>query len=261
MERIKKNVGVPWRSETVDKIVAGTPEVPVKGVATTMMATLEVLQRAAAAGKNMVITHEPTFYNHQDVDTGIADTDVYRFKLKFIQEHGMAVFRFHDHWHARRPDGINAGMIEELGWDKNVDADNPRVFKFPGSPLAKFANDIQSRLKPAAIRVIGDPKLPVNRVMANWGYVSQGPGIANLARPDVDVLIGGEAREWEVIEYAGDAVAAGKKKAFIVLGHIVSEQAGMKHCAGWLQTFITEAPVEFIAAREPFWRPDHPVTP
>ena len=26
------------------------------------------------------------------------------------------------------------------------------------------------------------------------------------------------------------------------------------------KTFIAEAPVEFIAAREPFWRPDHPVS-
>jgi len=31
-----------------------------------MMATLDVMQRAAAAGRNLVITHEPTFYSHQD---------------------------------------------------------------------------------------------------------------------------------------------------------------------------------------------------
>ncbi len=260
VERIRKNVGVDWRSETVDKIVAGSADVPVKGIATTMMATLEVLQRAAAAGRNMVITHEPTFYNHQDSNDGLVNTDVYQFKAKFIQDHGMAVFRFHDHWHARHPDGINAGMTAELGWEKNADAGNPRLFKFSGIPLAEFAAGIQSRLKAQAVRVIGDPRLPVNRVLASWGYVSQGPGIANLARPDVDVMIGGEAREWEVIEYAGDAVAAGKKKGFIVLGHIVSEQAGMKHCADWLKTLISEVPVEFIAAREPFWRPDHPVT-
>ena len=37
-----------------------------QGIATTMMATLDVMKRAAAAGKNMVITHEPTFYSHQD---------------------------------------------------------------------------------------------------------------------------------------------------------------------------------------------------
>ena len=63
IDRIKSNVGVPWREQTVDKIIAGEAETAVKGIATTMMATLDVVQRAAAAGKNMVITHEPTFYS------------------------------------------------------------------------------------------------------------------------------------------------------------------------------------------------------
>ena len=64
IDRIRKNVGVPWRTETVDTIKSGSPDTPVKGIATTMMATLDVVQRAAEAGKNMVITHEPTFYSH-----------------------------------------------------------------------------------------------------------------------------------------------------------------------------------------------------
>jgi hypothetical protein len=71
----------------------------------------------------------------------------------------------------------------------------------------------------------------------------------------VDVLIVGESREWEVVEYAADTITAGKKKALIVLGHIVSEQAGMKYCAGWLKGFVSEVPVEFVAAEEPFWTP------
>src|SRR4249920_1869139 len=59
IDRIKSQVAIPWRAETVDTIVYGMPEVVVKGIATTMMATLEVVERAAAAGRNMVITHEP----------------------------------------------------------------------------------------------------------------------------------------------------------------------------------------------------------
>ena len=50
-----------------------------------------------------------------------------------------------------------------------------------------------------------------------------------------------------------------QKKALIVLGHVVSEQAGMKYCAEWLKGFISEVPIEFIAVAEPFWRPDKPV--
>src|SRR5580704_3730099 len=61
---IQEHVGVPWQKETVDTFKAGNPDTPVTGIAVTMMATMDVLQRAAANGQNLVITHEPTFYNH-----------------------------------------------------------------------------------------------------------------------------------------------------------------------------------------------------
>jgi putative NIF3 family GTP cyclohydrolase 1 type 2 len=259
IERIKANVGIPWRAQTVDNIIAGTVDTPVKGIATTMMATLDVIQRAAANGKNMVITHESTFFSHQDKTDQILQDPTYQFKLDFLTKHNMVVFHFHDHWHGRRPDGIATGMTRELGWEKNADPQNPRMFTFPEISLARFAKDIETRLKIRTMRVVGDPKLPVNRVLASWGNVSLMPGIPFLARPDVDVLVVGETHEWELVEYVQDAIASGKKKALIVLGHVVSEQAGMKYCAEWLKDFVKEVPIEFIAAAEPFWRPDKPV--
>jgi putative NIF3 family GTP cyclohydrolase 1 type 2 len=255
IERIKQNVGIPWRAETVDRFVAGDPEIPVKGIATTMMATLDVIQRAAAAGRNLVITHEPTFWLHQDTVTGMEQDTVYRFKADFIRKNGMAVFHFHDHWHAHKPDGIATGMARELGWENNADSQNPRLFTFPAVPLSRFAKEIQTKLNIRTMRVVGDPNLSVKRAVASWGYASREPGIPLLAKPDVDALIVGETREWEVVEYAQDAISAGQKKALLVLGHVVSEQAGMKYCAEWLKTFVSEVPVEFVAAVEPFWNP------
>ena len=255
IERIKKNVGVPWRAETVDNVIAGNPDTPVTGIATTMMSTLDVIERAAAAGKNLVITHEPTFYLHQDRTEPLAGDATYQFKADFIRKHGMVVFRFHDHWHAHHPDGIALGMARELGWEANADPADLRLFTFPGTPLGRFAKEIAARLKIRTMRVVGDPSLEVRRAIASWGYVSQERGIELLARPDVDVLIGGETREWEVVEYAQDIIATGKKKALIVMGHVVSEQSGMKYCAEWLRSFVTEVPVEFVAAPEPFWSP------
>ena len=82
------------------------------------------------------------------------------------------------------------------------------------------------------------------------------PGIPFLARPDVDALILGETHEWELMEYAMDSITSGKKKALVMLGHMISEQAGMKYCAEWLRSFIPEVPVEFVAMTEPYWRPD-----
>jgi putative NIF3 family GTP cyclohydrolase 1 type 2 len=257
--RIQKMVGIPWRQQTVDKIVAGSPDTPVTGIATTMMATLNVLKRAADAGANMVITHETPFYLHQDQTADIANDPTYQFKLNFIREHGMAVFHFHDHWHARHPDGIAVGMMQQLGWTKNADPENPRRFTFPGLSLLDLAKQMQSRLEIRTMRVVGDPKLSVHHALASWGYVSRMPGIPQFRDPGVDVFIGGETREWELVEYVQDSITKGDRKALILLGHVVSEQAGMKYCAEWLRSFISEVPVQFIPASEPFWNPRDPV--
>jgi putative NIF3 family GTP cyclohydrolase 1 type 2 len=146
-------------------------------------------------------------------------------------------------------------MTQALGWEKNTDPQNPRQFLFDNITLGALASQIETKLKIRAMRVIGDPALRVRTVAGNWGYAGS---LAPFTRPDLDVLIIGEAREWELIEYAADAVTAGRKKGLIVLGHIPSEQAGMQHCADWLKTFITEVPVEFVAAAEPFWSPKAP---
>jgi putative NIF3 family GTP cyclohydrolase 1 type 2 len=253
--RIKQNVGVPWRDQTVDTIKSGGLSTHVKGIATTMMATLDVVQRAAAAGRNMVITHEPTFYSHEDRTDVLKDNATYDFKQKFLDTHDMVVFRFHDHWHARRPDGIAEGMTQALGWQKNRDPRNPREYLFDNMTLESLARQMETTLKIRTMRVIGDPTLRLRRVGANWGYASS---LNAFAKPDLDALIIGEAREWELAEFAADTVTAFGKKALIVLGHIPSEQAGMRYCAEWLKSFVPEVPVEFIAAAEPFWSPNAP---
>jgi putative NIF3 family GTP cyclohydrolase 1 type 2 len=252
IQRIQKNVGVPWRDQTVDTIKSGSPATSVRGIATTMMATLDVVQRAAGAGCNMVITHEPTFYSHEDKTDALQDDPTYRFKQDFLDKNSMVVFRFHDHWHAHRPDGIATGMAQALGWEKNADPQNPRQFLFDGIALDALAKQMRDNLSIKTMRVIGDPALRVRTVSANWGYNSS---LRPFARPDLDVLVIGEAREWELIEYVADAVTSGRKKGLIVLGHIPSEQSGMQYCAAWLKSFISEVPIDFIPAAEPFWRP------
>ena len=251
--RIKEHVGVPWRAETVDKIVAGEGSTPVKGIATTMMATLDVIERASAAGMNMVITHEPTFWLHQDTTQGLEDDATLKFKRDFIAKNNMVVFRFHDHWHMHKPDGIAYGMARDLGWEKYAQGRDLRDFTLPAAPLSQLVAEIKTKLNIRAMRVVGDPNLSVSRVAASWGAGGRDGVIKLLARQDIDAVIIGEGREWEVVEYAQDAITAGKKTALIILGHVVSEQAGMKYCAEWLKTFISDVPVEFIAAAEPFW--------
>jgi len=255
IERIQKNVGVPWRSQTVDTFKAGDPDTPVTGIATTMMATYDVLRRAAAAGDNLIITHEPTFYGHLDrtEDLEKENDAVWAAKREFIAQHHLVIWRFHDHWHMRRPDGIQTGMIRALGWQKFQNPTDDHLFTIPETTLDQLASSIKERLGIRTLRVVGEPSLRVTKLALNPGYPGFPGERHTLQRDDVEVLVMGEGLEWETIEYGADAAAEGRHKALIILGHIPSEQAGMEDCAGWLKTFVTEVPVEFIATAEPFW--------
>jgi len=254
--RIKKNVGVPWFERTVDNLLTGVPETPDQGIATTMMATLDVVERCVAAGKNMIVTHETPFYLHQDHTEDIKDDATLLYKLNYCKQHNVALFHFHDHWHMHKPDGIAQGMIEQLGWQRYVnDPANPKSLTLPGTPLRELARDMAQKLNAHTMRVLGDPDLPVRRVQTSWGYCGREGGIPIFAKPDVDVLICGETREWELVEYCQDTIRRGEKKALIVVGHVLSEQGGMILCRDWLKGFIPEVPVEFIPAQEPFWNP------
>jgi putative NIF3 family GTP cyclohydrolase 1 type 2 len=256
--RIQEHVGIPWMQQTVDTFKAGNPDAEVKGIAVTMMATLDVLQRAAAAGQNLIITHEPTFFNHLDKPDDLEQKDndpVLAAKRAFIAEHGLVIWRFHDHWHRMKQDGIELGMAHALGWEKFQDSSNQYLFAVPETDLEHLAGDLKSRLKIRTMRVVGDPKLKVNKVALVPGASGFAKETRALEISDVQVLITGEPREWETVEYVADAVTEGKPKALIILGHIPSEQAGMEESVRWLKTFVSEVPVEFVPAREPFWAP------
>lgn len=257
VERIQKNVGVPWATPTVDTFKAGDPDTPVTGIAVTMMATLDVLQRAAAAGKNLVISHEPTFYSHQDqtADLERQNDPVLAAKQAFIREHKMVVWRLHDHWHKRQPDGIQEGMMRALGWQKLQRADDPLLFTLPETSVRRLAATVKQKLGIVALRVVGDPEMKLTRVALLPGAAGGRKQMALLARDDVEALLIGEVAEWETVAYVADALSARKRKALLLLTHIPSEQAGMDDFARWLRPLVPEVPVTFVAAQQPFWLP------
>jgi putative NIF3 family GTP cyclohydrolase 1 type 2 len=249
IEQIKAHVGIPWMEKTVDTFKAGDPQTRVTGIATTMMATLDVLQRAAANGQNLIITHEPTFFDHQDDPSQLPQGEqdpVLKEKRAFIAEHHLVVWRFHDHWHRRQPDGIAAGNVRALGWGKYQDPSNQYLFTIPETTVEKLAGEVGAKLHAAVPRIAGDRQMKVARVALSPGFAGFHRETGALEMPDVQVLIAGETHEWETVEYVTDAYTEGRAKAMIVLGHVPSEQAGMEECARWMRTFITGVPIEFV---------------
>jgi hypothetical protein len=103
------------------------------------------------------------------------------------------------------------------------------------------------------VRVIGEPNTRAQRIAVLPGTIP----IQTMLEvfPDVDAIVAGEIREWESSEYARDLVHRGRRKALILVGRSLSEDGGMNACAQWLKTIVSEAPVRWIAAGDPYWRP------
>ena len=240
---------------TVDTIKGGDPNTVVTGIATTFLDTYQVLEKAVADKKNLIITHEPTFYNHPDDMTVLGDDPVQAQKLAYIKEHHLVVWRFHDTWHMRHPDGILEGVIDEFGWKLYQSATDPHLFTIPQTTVAQLAASLRAKAGSHLIRVIGDPNMPVTQVALMPGAAGLTRQVTMLERDDVQVLVAGESAEWEGVEYARDAGAQGRHKALILLGHEVSEEAGMRYCAQWLKDVLPGVPIEYIRAGEPYWTP------
>jgi putative NIF3 family GTP cyclohydrolase 1 type 2 len=252
MDQIIAATGAKPTAGTVDTLKAGDPATVITGIATTFMDTYPVLEQAVAEHRNLIITHEPTFYNHPDDQSALAADPVFEQKMAYIQEHHLVVWRFHDTWHMREPDGILAGMVEQFGWSRFEDPADPHRFTLPAATVGQIAASLQAKTGARAIRIVGDPGLVVTRVALLPGASGEEKQIKALEESGVQLLVAGEAREWETVPYVEDAAAEGRKKALVLLGHEVSEEAGMEECARWLRTILPGMPVTFIAAGEPF---------
>jgi putative NIF3 family GTP cyclohydrolase 1 type 2 len=253
IETIIEKTGENKIPNTVDVIKEGDPNAPVKGIVTTMFATMDVLKKAIEKNCNLIIVHEPLYYNHADETARFAGDPVFLEKQKFIRDNNLVIWRFHDYIHSIRPDGIEQGMVEKLGWKANMVNGQYDNFTFPEMTLEQLLANLKKTFPKNSFYVVGDKKMKLKNVRLAPGAPGSPAHIRLLENKDVDVVIAGEAQQWETYEYARDAVSLGRNKAIIFLGHIASEEAGMDWCASWLKGFIKDIPVYFIESGPAYW--------
>ena len=64
-------------SNTCDTCKAGNPDIEVRKIAVSMFATPEVVRRAREWNAQLLIVHEPTYYNHMDIQYCQSDMQVF----------------------------------------------------------------------------------------------------------------------------------------------------------------------------------------
>ncbi len=239
----------PPTGATNDVFHAGDPNVPVGGVAVVFQATINAINEAKRRKANFIITHEPTFYDPATVPLP-QDDPVVSSKLAAIGS--TVIWRCHDYMHRVKPDLILAGVIDALGWAEFERPSTPVVYDLPPTTLGDLCNVLKDKLSIDGVRTTADLRFQVKTVAISCGCAGWERHRSLLKMPDVDVLICGEAREWETYEYARDARYTATPKAVIVLGHAASEEAGMRHFAGVLAKQFDDIPVHFIPVSNAF---------
>ena len=251
IDLIIKKTEAPTIQNTVDLIKEGDPDTPVTGIITTMFATMDVLKEAVAKKCNLIIAHEPLYYNHLDTKEQFVNDPVFLEKQQFIIDNKLMIWRFHDYIHRMNPDGIGMGMIAKLGW-RNYQVDGLlNRFIMPETNLENLLRELKLKFPAHAFHVVGKPSMTVSKVAFAAG--SSGSARHISALNEADVVIIGESSQWETYEYARDAVQQGRNKAVIFIGHTNSEEAGMEYCATWLKSFINDLPIYFVSSGSSFW--------
>ena len=246
--RLQEKLGVPWREGSIDGLKAGTPDAIVTGIATTVMATADVLRRAGSAGRNLVMVQEPTFYNAAEDGGNRAADAVFLAKKALVDERRLVVWRFSEHWNLRKPNESVGALANALGWSAYRLPDGDAIYKIPETRLDAVVEHVRTRLHlRGGLRWLGRPDMAVRTVLLSPGATDLPSTVARM--PRADLLLAGEPREWETVPYVLDA---GPQKAIVSVGRIVSLEPGAAACAAWIRSFMPDVPVETIAIGDPY---------
>lgn len=179
----------------MDALEYGHEETLVKGIATTFMATNDVIQQARDLGVNLLITHEGMYYSHHDKKDRWLNDPVYLEKKGLVEKSNMAIFRFHDYFHSYKPDGIMTGLLHSLSWETYIEKDqiNASILSLPGMSLGEMAEYVKSKLNISYVRVVGDLSLMCERVGVLVGYRGGGENAIPLYNQEqLDLIISGK---------------------------------------------------------------------
>jgi hypothetical protein len=237
----------PPRTGGMDGLKAGDPAAVVTGILAVAMATIPVFPQATGGRyPNLIVTLEPTFYSANDEPGARASDPVLLAKMKAIEERRLAIYRISDQWEARFAPSAAAAIAAVHGGRPVAGA--PRVFEIPQTTLGELA----SKHATGGRRVVGKADMPVKRIFISPGGTTLQATMEGLKQADVAIV--GEPREWEAVPYVHDSITAGLPKGMILLGRIVSENAGLNGCVEWLKGLFPGMPVAPVTIPDPYWK-------
>ena len=243
-----------------DDYKCGDPDVECTGVVCAMSPTVHVIHKAIELGANLIVVHEPTFYTSADEDGWFEEFDnaIYEEKRKLLDDHGIVIWRDHDHMHANDPDSIFTGVLKYMGWEDKAQIDTDTglyahyLVQIEETSVEELCHRLIDTIGINGARVVGDPKARVSKI-ALVGHLfpndyirkdgSKGEysvKVIETLEKKADLIIPGEVIDWTTLSYIRDAVQLGHTKAAICIGHYNWEELGMRYMKDWLPGLLNE---------------------
>jgi putative NIF3 family GTP cyclohydrolase 1 type 2 len=241
---------VRW-DQTVDTFKAGDPDVPVRGIAVAWQSQWPTLKAAHAAGCNLFITHEPTFYVHRDDDPGPYQDARLDAKRAWLEQTGMVVYRCHDVWDVVPQHGVRDSWARGLGLEGPPLAEDDRryygLYRVPTQPLRALAGALAGRVRDvgqAHVQLVGDGARSITHLAIGTGAACRVPAMAALrtpdgAAPDALLVTDDGMRFW-----ADGSWAIDRDLPLLVVNHATAEEWGMRSLAAYLRAHFPGVPVE-----------------
>jgi putative NIF3 family GTP cyclohydrolase 1 type 2 len=234
--------------ETVDTLKAGSLDMKVTGIVTTMFATVEVIKKTIALGANFIIAHEPTFYSHTDTTVWLEKDTTYEYKMNLLKENNITVWRCHDYIHRMTPDPVTMGVLKQMNWEDKMINKNPNLIQLTNQNLKDIIFSLKSKMGVDELRYIGSLTEQTNKILFIPGAAGSTTHIAALKMYKPDVLICGEVEEWTTVEYIRDTRSRGENVSLILLGHIASEAPSATFILNWAKERYPNLLVKYIPA-------------
>ena len=227
------------RENTVDKIIIGDPEKEIKNIAVTWMSTFDAVKEAVAAGTDMLITHEPTFWQHTN-ELETMDKDGFDGigckKKSYIEESGIVILRCHDVWDKMPDIGIPWAWGRFLGFTSAPAAvsEDKYLHRYDISPvpLQTFAESVAAKtasLGESVIQVCGEPNQLVSRIGIGTGCACDPLEMFKLGC-DAAIVCDDGTSYWHDIQPAKDAGFP-----VIRVNHGTSEEPGMIELVNYIK--------------------------
>jgi len=246
----------PWvdRERTVDTVKSGDPSRPVRKAGVCWYPSIWDIQAAVAAGCDLLIAHEPTFWHHSQDEQPWRMRGPGVAKSQALEESGLVILRAHDTWDNWPQDGIRDSWARLLELGEPIREGSElrltALYSVEEQKLKRFARHVARRIRELgedAVQVMGDPDRLVRRVAVGVGCVVPDQEMVE-AGADVLIVCFDGASYWAHRERNVEAGAA-----IISVEHGASETPGLMALRDHLAVRFPSVDFVFIAEHPRTW--------